>query len=188
MSLAFPSALEEMLYESYLTSGEVHDAATVAEIVLDFEKSAQRTASPEEIYTAIRQAGERFVDSMVANENETWNDHLDAPDANCPKYDNEEQHLRYLAQWEAQRPSTVRKAELLKILSAVAEKAPQIRLLEVLDHANRTITNYSARAEALENSARRFSAKFSYVVTIDGVDFPLTFDHSRMAFVSAPQA
>lgn len=79
--------LTDILYDAFLSCGEILPASTIAEIIQahEFESGTENDAAT--ILKALREAGERFVDSMQENEHDTDR----------------------LAYWEAMRPSVVRR-------------------------------------------------------------------------------
>lgn len=87
--------LTDTLHDSFLSSGEILPPADIARIIQEYEMWNGVEYDAATILGATREAGERFVDSMVQNE-----------------HDKEQ-----VAKWEAMRPSTVRRSAILKIVS-----------------------------------------------------------------------
>lgn len=87
--------LADAIHDKYLQCGEILPASDIARIIRDIEFWDNVEFDAKTILTATREAGERFVDSMIDNE----------PDeSQRPK-------------WEAMRPSVVRQKQIEKILA-----------------------------------------------------------------------
>lgn len=87
--------LASLLHDKYLHCGEILPHSDVARFVRDFEFEHGLELSAAAILDTVRAAGDRFIDSMLENEED---------ETNWPK-------------WEALRPSAVRKAQIEKILA-----------------------------------------------------------------------
>lgn len=87
--------LADTLHDKYLQCGEILPAADIARIIRDIEFWENVEFDAKTILTATREAGERFVDSMLNNE---------ADESQWPK-------------WEAMRPSAARQKQIEKILA-----------------------------------------------------------------------
>lgn len=87
--------LADAIHDKYLQCGEILPASDISRIIRDIEFWENVEFDAVTILTATREAGERFVDSMLNNETDEsqW------------------------AKWEAMRPSVMRQKKIEKILS-----------------------------------------------------------------------
>lgn len=139
--------LTAILHDSFLHSGEILPASDIAQIIQEYEFESGTEHDAATILKAIRDAGERFVDSMQENERET---------------ENEARNDR-LAYWEAMRPSVVRRAELEATINRAAVvttmnpplyahytvgKQPAVRITPNVRPIEGTVHNVKGKREA----------------------------------------
>ena len=106
MSLHNPS-LESQLHELFISQGQISSQSDIANLVAEFESFHDAILSEAEILRATRNAGESFVDSMVANEYDTEKEgYTDL----APLADR-------VAHWEAMRPGVIRRKHIQAILA-----------------------------------------------------------------------
>lgn len=87
--------LADALHDKFLQCGEILPPSDIARIIRDIEFWDEVEFDAKTILTATREAGERFVDSMLDNE---------ADESQRPK-------------WEAMRPSVARQKQIQNILA-----------------------------------------------------------------------
>lgn len=105
--------LTDTLHDSFLSSGEILPPADIARIIQEHEMWNGVEYDAATILSATREAGERFVDSMVQNEHDTEQEVKGGMYQGFPINPLAER----VAKWEAMRPSTVRRSAILKIVS-----------------------------------------------------------------------
>lgn len=106
--------LTDTLYDSFIASGEILPASDIARIVQEHESWNDTEYDDQAIRRSVREAGERFVDSMIDNEHDTEQSVRDGMYQGFPIAPLNER----VAKWEAMRPSTIRRASILAIVSA----------------------------------------------------------------------
>lgn len=106
--------LTDTLHDRFLSSGEILPPADIARLVQEHETWNGLEYDSQTIIRAIREAGERFVDSMVENEYDTEQEVKDGMYQGFPIAPIEKR----VAQWEAMRPSTVRRLAILAIATS----------------------------------------------------------------------
>jgi hypothetical protein len=99
--------LISILHDKCLDQEQTLEAYCIADIVMDVERSERVEFTPSEIIEASRDAGERFVDSMIQNEYDTQES----------EYDDIAPLEERVARWEAMRPSIVRRKAIMEALS-----------------------------------------------------------------------
>lgn len=87
--------LADALHDKFIQCGEILPSSDIARIIREIEFWDNVEFNAKTILTATREAGERFVDSMLDNETD---------ESQWPK-------------WEAMRPSVVRQKQIEKILA-----------------------------------------------------------------------
>lgn len=113
--------LTDTLHDTFLSSGEILPAADIARIVQEHEMWNGVEYDAETILRAIREAGERFVDSMVQNEHDTEQEVKGGMYQGFPIDPIEKR----VAKWEAMRPSAIRRSSILSLVqSAKPESLP----------------------------------------------------------------
>ncbi len=106
--------LTDTLHDAFLSSGEILPPADIARIAQEFEFWNNIEHDNETLLRAIREAGERFVDSMVQNEHGTEQEVRGGLYQGFPINPIEQR----VAKWEAMRPSTVRRLAILAIATS----------------------------------------------------------------------
>tara|TARA_R110000823_G_C15704803_1_gene476896 strand:- start:61 stop:411 length:351 start_codon:yes stop_codon:yes gene_type:complete len=106
--------LTEMLHDLHITCGEIITGEDLANKIVEREVDYSVEFTPAEILKATRDAGESFIDSMVQNEHDTEESVKDGLYGGYPIAPLETR----VAQWEALRPSKVRKATIAAILES----------------------------------------------------------------------
>ncbi len=109
-------ALSDRLHDAYLGQGEISLECT-AQVIMQHEEENDTVLTPEEITRETRIAGEAFVDSLQSNASETYNYEKNKPETRFPRFEDHDAFQREIDRLEAMRPSVVRKAALLVILS-----------------------------------------------------------------------
>lgn len=87
--------LTDILHDAFLNCGEILPASDIARIIQEYEFESGTEHDAATILKSIRDAGEQFIDSMQENGHDT----------DC------------LAQWEAMRPSVVRRKAIEVIVA-----------------------------------------------------------------------
>lgn len=105
--------LTDTLHDSFLSSGEILPPADIARIIQEHEMWNGVEYDAATILSATREAGERFVDSMVQNEHDTEQEVKGGLYQGFPIEPIEQR----VAKWEAMRPSTIRRSSIVSLIS-----------------------------------------------------------------------
>ena len=97
--------LADMIHDKNLSSGEIWKLSDLTRDIYEMERDGGFTFTGEEILTAWRDAGERFVDSMQTNT-------FDGYTYECRHRETETEYQEELDRWEAMRPSVVHMAQV----------------------------------------------------------------------------
>jgi hypothetical protein len=108
--------ITEYLNEKFLSSGEILPARAIAEIVADYEADEKNRLDDKVVFQAIYDASDRFVDSMVENAYDTWDEQgrKGKPGEWLGSQDDLD---AVVARYEAMRPRNARIAELVAKLA-----------------------------------------------------------------------
>ena len=112
--------LSDMLHDVMLNNGEISTLSNLAGHILRFEQDNGVEFADNDIRLAHGVAGEGFVDSMVQNEWDTpdcdhvWRANDETEDTGVLVTPSMSRELR-VAEWEAMRPSTIRRNHIEKL-------------------------------------------------------------------------
>ena len=93
--------LTDILHDKFLSCGEILPAADIARIICEHEFDLEVELDAQTVLASVREAGERFVDSMVQNEHDTEEAVADGLYCGFPIDPLEAR----VAKWENMRPS-----------------------------------------------------------------------------------
>jgi len=106
-------ALTDYLHDAFLHCGEVLPAADIARKTREIEFDLEVEFDAQTVLASVREAGERFVDSMVQNEHDTEEAVTGGMYCGCPI---DPLDVR-VAKWERLRPSAIRQKQIEKFLT-----------------------------------------------------------------------
>jgi len=109
--------ITQTLHYRFIQCGEILSAEYIAQIVCDYERQEETRLDDREIFSAINDAADSFVDAMQENAFQTWVEQ-GRQGKEDGLFESEAAFLNYLADYESMRLATVRERELKKAISA----------------------------------------------------------------------